>query len=329
MNRFQRRASAPFLKVNSGEIEHPLRYIGSITPHQYTEDPTVAWEMLKVKRPVKLVRQMRLDSPIKNDHVRFVCIACLHGSLLNPMTIPPGDVLVIAGDITNYGFPDEIKAFNENMAKLRYPFKVAIAGNHDCTFDEAYLKSSGKDIGEKELALKKKLVAALAQSKITNPKSLLTEVIYLQDSLIEIFGIRIYGTPWQPRYDNLAFNISRGQQILDKWNQIPAGIDVLITHTPPLGHGDMLPSGIRVGCVELLNSCVRRIRPKYHIFGHVHQGYGCTSDGYTKFVNCSYQNANGTKNSPIIFDMPIGADMKSQFMNNYLKLMKKRSSPKV
>lgn len=40
------------------------------------------------------------------------------------MTIPPGDVLVIAGDITNYGFPDEIKAFNENMGEFFCILKV-------------------------------------------------------------------------------------------------------------------------------------------------------------------------------------------------------------
>lgn len=38
-----------------------------------------------------------------------------------------------------------------------------------------------------------------------------------------------------PQYDDMAFNLPRGQALLDKWNEIPAGIDVLITHTPPLG----------------------------------------------------------------------------------------------
>uniref|UniRef100_A0A0M3HXR7 Metallophos domain-containing protein n=1 Tax=Ascaris lumbricoides TaxID=6252 RepID=A0A0M3HXR7_ASCLU len=310
-----------------------------IYPHQYTEDPTVAWEMLKTKRPVKNVRQMKLDAPIKSDHVRFVCVACTHGVALDPASLPPGDILIIAGDFTSCGLPKEVKSFNENMAVvgskqtnhnltsalMKHTFKIAISGNHECTFDDSFLKSAGKDIGEaKEVALKQALSAALSSAKVSNPRSLLTNVIYLQDSMVELFGIRIYGTPWQPRMDNWAFNLPRGQPLLNKWNQIPTGVDVLITHTPPLGHGDMLSMGSRAGCVELLNSVVKRIRPKYHVFGHVHEGYGCTSDGYTKFINCCLMNENlEMTNRAIIFDIPVDAEAKSHFLQNSKKLMKK------
>ncbi|KHN83338.1 UPF0046 protein T07D4.2 [Toxocara canis] len=298
-----------------------------IYPHQYTEDPTVAWEMLKAKRPVKTVRQMKLDAPIKPDHVRFVCVACTHGVPLDPASIPPGDILIVAGDFTSCGLPKEVKAFNENMAQMKHTFKIAISGNHECTFDDAFLKSSGKDLGvAKEVALKQALSAALSAAKVSNPRSLLTNVIYLQDSMVELFGIRIYGTPWQPKMDNWAFNLPRGQPLLTKWNQIPTGVDVLITHSPPLGHGDTLSTRSRAGCVELLNSVVKRIRPKYHVFGHVHEGYGCTSDGYTKFINCCIMNENlEMTNTPIIFDIAVNAETKSHFLQNSKKLMKKLS----
>uniref|UniRef100_A0A915AJX5 Calcineurin-like phosphoesterase domain-containing protein n=2 Tax=Parascaris univalens TaxID=6257 RepID=A0A915AJX5_PARUN len=303
---------------------YPLHKM-TIYPHQYTEDPTVAWEMLKTKRPVKNVRQMKLDAPIKSDHVRFVCVACTHGAALDPASLPPGDILIIAGDFTSCGLPKEVKSFNENMALMKHTFKIAISGNHECTFDDSFLKSAGKDIGEaKEVALKQALSAALSSAKVSNPRSLLTNVIYLQDSMVELFGIRIYGTPWQPRMDNWAFNLPRGQPLLNKWNQIPTGVDVLITHTPPLGHGDMLTMGSRAGCVELLNSVVKRIRPKYHVFGHVHEGYGCTSDGYTKFINCCLMNENlEMTNKAVIFDIPVDAEAKLHFMQNSKKLMKK------
>lgn len=49
-------------------------------------------------------------------------------------------------------------------------------------------------------------------------------------------------------------------------------IDILITHTPPLGHGDLCCSGVRAGCVELLSTVQKRVKPKYHVFGHVHEG---------------------------------------------------------
>lgn len=76
----------------------------------------------------------------------------------------------------------------------------------------------------------------------------------------------------QPVYGGWAFNLPRGQPCLDKWNKIPDNVDILVTHSPPLGHGDLCYSGIRAGCVELLSTVQNRVKPKYHIFGHVHEG---------------------------------------------------------
>ena len=61
---------------------------------------------------------MKLDTPVKMDHVRFVCIGCTHGSRLDPATIPPGDILLIAGDFTSCGLPKEVQAFNKNLGEF-------------------------------------------------------------------------------------------------------------------------------------------------------------------------------------------------------------------
>ncbi|CEF71419.1 Calcineurin-like phosphoesterase domain, apaH type-containing protein [Strongyloides ratti] len=296
-----------------------------VKPHKYTDDPTLAWEMLKDKRPVRNVRQMKLDTPIRPDAMRFVCIGCTHGAHLNPKKIPPGDVLIVCGDFTSCGLPREVKSFDDNLSQLKHPFKIIVAGNHECTFDDNFMKINSSNITDpKEGALKHALNAALSAAKITNPKILLTHCMYLQDSLLELCGIKIYGSPWQPKNDKWAFNLNRGQPLLDKWNQIPQGIDILITHTPPLGHGDLMANGVRGGCVELLNSVVKRIRPAYHVFGHIHEGYGCTSDGYTKFINCSYLNdTSDTRNNPVIFDIAVSPEVKLNNVRNAKKIMKK------
>lgn len=104
---------------------------------------------------------------------------------------------------------------------------------------------------------------------------------------------------------------------------IPNNIDILITHTPPLGHGDLVCSGVRAGCVELLTTVQQRVQPKYHVFGHIHEGslnycaighlinlffvgYGVTSDGKIIFINASTCDINYIPNNlPVVFDMPV------------------------
>lgn len=75
----------------------------------------------------------------------------------------------------------------------------------------------------------------------------------------------------QPEFRKWAFNLPRGGQCLSKWNIIPDNTDILVTHTPPLGFGDLCCTGVRAGCVELLSTVQQRVLPKYHIFGHIHE----------------------------------------------------------
>lgn len=81
-------------------------------------------------------------------------------------------------------------------------------------------------------------------------------------------------------------------------------MDILITHTPPLGRGDTVGS-TRVGDVDLLQQVQCRIVPKFHVFGHVHEGYGISSDGTTTYINASICTHNyKTTNAPVVFDIP-------------------------
>jgi Icc-related predicted phosphoesterase len=87
---------------------------------------------------------------------------------------------------------------------------------------------------------------------------------------------------------------------------IPAGVDILLTHGPPIGHGDVCKSGNRAGCVDLLKEIQLRIKPKFHVFGHIHEGYGITTDGQTTFINASTCSYNYRPTQPaIVFDLPI------------------------
>ena len=135
--------------------------------------------------------------------------------------------------------------------------------------------------------------------------------MYLEDSLVEIEGLTIYGSPHQPEFNDWAFNIPRGELLREKWALIPEGLDILVTHGPPLGRGDegdKYGAPARFGCKDLLQEVQSRIKPRFHVFGHVHEGYGTSCDGTTVFINAaSVDKAHQPTNAPVVFDiMPKG-----------------------
>jgi Icc-related predicted phosphoesterase len=189
--------------------------------------------------------------------LRIVAIADTHGKHWS-LDVPDGDILLHAGDMTFKGSIDDVKDFNVFLGQLPHPVKVAIAGNHDFCFERDREGSA----------------------------TALTNAIYLQDQSVAIEGIRFYGSPWQPWFYDWAFNLHRGPEIRAKWELIPKETDILITHGPPYGHGDQTFRGELVGCRDLLE-VVELIRPRFHIFGHIHEGAGVTADDHTTFINAS------------------------------------------
>jgi Icc-related predicted phosphoesterase len=204
----------------------------------------------------------------------LVLISDTHGHH-RAVKIPNGDVLVHAGDLTMDGDLDDVVDFNNFLGALPHRHKIVVAGNHDFCFER-----------HRESA-----------------EAALTNAVYLEDSEVTIEGVRFYGSPWQPWFFDWAFNRRRGPDIQAKWELIPPGIDVLITHGPPAGHGDKLDSGERVGCADLL-AAMDRVRPRLHVFGHIHEGVGVTSNGPTTFINASICDpAYRPSNPPTVYHL--------------------------
>lgn len=208
--------------------------------------------------------------------------------------VPEGDILIHAGDFTYLGKPQEVIDFNEQLGRLPHKIKIVIAGNHELSFDRTRSDFKLENYDRE-----------LAKLNVKNARDLLTNCIYLEDSETTAFGYRIYGSPWQPLFGGWAFNAERGKPILEKWDLIPEGVDILVTHGPPLGHGDKIHAGIHVGCVELLNSIEQRIKPKFHIFGHIHEDHGITRNDDTIFINASICDKHyHAVQSAVVFDLP-------------------------
>lgn len=214
--------------------------------------------------------------------MRIVCISDTH-NCNEQIAVPNGDLLIHSGDATTTGTTEEIRCFNRWFASLPHKYKVFVAGNHDWLFERE-----------------------------SEPAKLLLDptIIYLQDSAVEIDGLKIYGSPWQPRFFDWAFNLMRGQELAEKWKLIPHDIDILITHGPPHGILDEVPRQLGIentGCEELrkrVEEVAEDGRLKLHVFGHIHCGYGTHEEFGVKFVNASTcdEQYNPTQ-PPIIIDL--------------------------
>jgi len=258
-------------------------------------DPNRVWEERKDSIIVNSVTPTdpTVDKP--ENSTRFVCISDTHSLHNYIKTMPKGDVLIHAGDFSNIGLPEDIDSLNTFLGSLPYQHKIVIAGNHDLTFHPESYEQTWMRFGHPE-----KYDCQLVKAKLTN-------CTYLEDEAVEVLGFKIYGSPWQPWFYDWAFNLPRGPACQEKWSLIPNDIDILVTHGPPLGHGDLCKHGGRAGCVNLLDEIERRIKPKYHVFGHIHEGYGITTNGQTIFVNASTCNSRYDRNNlnpPIVFDLP-------------------------
>jgi Icc-related predicted phosphoesterase len=220
---------------------------------------------------------------------RVVAVSDTH-MMHEQVEIPEADILVHAGDFSGYGTTDELKKFVKWLRSVPCTHKVFIAGNHDRQFVPSN-------------------PSAKKGWKVVNSVPKAENVHFLHNSSVVIDGIKFYGSPTTPTFGNWHYMKDRGYEIREVWANIPDGTDVLITHGPPYGHGDLtIPRhGCRaVGCLDLLHR-VREVQPKFHIFGHIHSGYSATRSDVcpaTMFVNAAnadddYQIARG----PICFSI--------------------------
>jgi Icc-related predicted phosphoesterase len=210
--------------------------------------------------------------------VKLVCISDTHSLHRRIPSVPEGDVLIHAGDCLGAGTLDDVKDLNDWLGTLPHRHKIVIAGNHDWVFQEA---------------------PDLARDALTN-------ATYLEDSGIEIEGVRFWGSPWTPTFMDWAFMLDRGEALHDKWKLIPDNTDVLITHGPPKGFGDEANLGFKcqnVGCDHLLDR-IQKLALKAHIFGHIHEGYGEYRLSKTRLINASTCTARyQPDNAPVVLEV--------------------------
>lgn len=192
--------------------------------------------------------------------MKVVCIADTQGYAhqVLPDMLPDGDMLVIAGDLTGNGSLTELGAFDNWLGTLPYKHKIIVGGNHD------------------------------DRLRNINGHTFFQNGRYVQDELIEVEGLKIYGSPMSEmgHYYEAKWAFCNPDYNLKAAMAIPAGLDLLITHGPPRGILDYISTDGRVGSYPLLLA-VEDKKPRFHVFGHIHESFGSRAVNGTTFINAA------------------------------------------
>ncbi|KAK4152494.1 Metallo-dependent phosphatase-like protein [Chaetomidium leptoderma] len=210
------------------------------------------WEQFLARPCIFLARKLytwRQPVPAQPlvDPVSVVCVSDTHN---NQPALPDGDVLIHAGDLTQSGSLAELQAAVSWLRAQPHAIKIVVAGNHDLLLDAGWDPASSSERKAIDWG----------------------DIVYLENAGTTVTcgngrQLHVYGSPRSARVGNWAFQYPRGE---DVWaGTVPQHIDVLVTHGPPRAHLDLL----RLGCEHLLRE-LWRVRPKLHVFGHIHEGAG-------------------------------------------------------
>ena len=224
------------------------------------------------------------DPPQIPGPMRVVCMSDLHnewtGGTLQAKDINAlkGNLLLIAGDIVSgTGNVAQYKSFAAWLGHLNFERIIAIPGNHDVLMEVDFDKSAGLFSHD-------------------------PRVTFLDQETVEYRGLKIYGEPRQPAFYNWAYNVPR-DRMKRVWDKVPKDTDILLTHGPPLGAGDLTLRGPRVGC-EYQREWILKNEPRLVVHGHIHYSAGLYQLGKTTVINaaCVDENRNPTQ-SPIVINL--------------------------
>lgn len=195
--------------------------------------------------------------------INVACIADLHNdnTWLNNPLVAKAHIVIVAGDLFDL---NDYARINESFLQMRRNTDgeiVIVAGNHDI-----FLNRWKPTFRHME------------------------KIHYLEDSGVKILGFNVWGSPWTSQFGPGVFMAGAGERKA-KWDLIPADTDILVTHSPPQHYRDLVPDGYagpggHKGCAHLHDK-VMQIKPKLHVFGHIHEGAGNVKDKGITFVNAS------------------------------------------
>ena len=219
--------------------------------------------------------------------------------------LPGGDLLIHSGDISSIGRESEVTKFVKWFNGIdNYTNKIFIAGNHDLSFESEILFRNKSEYFDRVQYDGFASVGKPQWLDVLLASDLNSNVFYLENSFVELDGIKIWGSPISPSFGyGWAFNEDRGEDISKVWDGIPNDADIVITHGPIYGYCDRTSrEGLNVGCADLYHR-LNEVRPQLHFSGHIHEAYGYrqTNWGYA-FNGCNCDLSYLVNNKPMTFE---------------------------
>jgi len=204
------------------------------------------------------------------------------------LKVPDVDIVIHCGDESTSGNAHwnepEARAFFEWYSAVDIPTKIFVPGNHSVAIEQGLIRAEN-----------------------------FPRVTFLIHKMMEWNGLKIFGSPYTPKFFNWAYMRERSD--LDPiWETIPDSVDILVTHGPPKGILDVTRDmdtrqPVHVGSKSLQRHVLGRIKPKFHAFGHIHDeagiiNFGTITRDSTQFINCSCCNLAGKlKNHGLIVEI--------------------------
>ncbi|KAH9930652.1 Metallo-dependent phosphatase [Fomitopsis serialis] len=224
---------------------------------------------------------------------RFVCISDTHSHVYK---VPPGDVLLHAGDLSAGGAFKRLKVTLDWLKTLPHPVKVLIAGNHDLCLDEDW-QEGGYWANRAGGAIRTK--DAIAARRLVRSEALRNAGMhYLEYESTEITTPvgrtrKVYGSPAAPRYSWGAFQYDYNASG-EIYSRIPEETEILLTHTPPYGILNQTRKGTAAGCKDLARRLASDdLRPcRLHVFGHIHESHGAVLHEESAELPCGRVSVN-------------------------------------
>ena len=201
-------------------------------------------------------------------------------------TVKTCSALLICGDLFSIrqisgqcDLVKQIKGFTDNGIRVIYT-----PGNHDIWLYDKYTEDHQDDMDDDFFG--GRICMRFLQGKPEPEWSVdglreLCGIEVLIDSETDLDGLRVYGSPWCPHFCEWAF-MGSDEFLKSKFEKIPEGLDILMTHTPPRVENLRLdvvrdsylweePKIVHCGS-SVLTEYIRLRKPRYSFSGHIHTG---------------------------------------------------------